>query len=280
MISGFFYTCLSLPFLNVFLSAARHYSQPGFCTGTVMQLTSKLNQHETSSAIRIKALYPLSGRFYAIHAVLLTFFGLLFLWLARDGSLDNALTDYWFDPLTQSFPWKDNRWLDLINHRLLKDLVIATGVTLLVAGVLRRQPRWILVALLTGAGALAVGVLKATSAHSCPWDLVAYGGKAFSYPLLGTTPLESGPGRCFPGGHASSGFSLMALFFLYWPTRPKMAWLCWGGAIALGLIMGYGQMMRGAHFLSHNLWAGWWVWLVQLLIYGCVTHLTEKMRMK
>lgn len=245
-----------------------------------MQLTSKLNQHETSLPIRINALYPLSGRFYAIHAVLLAVFGLLFLWLARDGTLDNALTAYWFDPLTQRFPWKDNRWLDLINHRLLKDMVIATGVTLLIAGVVRRQPRWMLVALLIGVGPLVVGILKATSAHACPWDLEAYGGKALSWPLLGTAPENSGPGRCFPGGHASSGFSLMALFFLYWPTRRRMAWLCWSGAIVLGLAMGYGQVMRGAHFLSHNLWAGWWVWLVQLLIYGCVTHLTNRTRKK
>ncbi|ORM78392.1 phosphatase PAP2 family protein [Mixta gaviniae] len=243
-----------------------------------MQLTSKLNQHATSQPIRSKALYPLPGRFYAIHAVFLAVFGLLFLWLARDASLDMALTGYWFDPMTQQFPWKENRWLDLINHRLLKDLVIATGVALLLAGVARRQPRWVLVALLIGIGSLAVGMLKATSAHSCPWDLVQFGGKAFAYPLLGAIPAESGPGRCFPGGHASSGFSLMALFFLYWPTRPRMAWLCWGGAIVLGLVMGYGQMMRGAHFLSHNLWAGWWVWLAQLLVYAGVTRLTEKMR--
>lgn len=25
--------------------------------------------------------------------------------------------------------------------------------------------------------------------------------------------------------------------------------------------MGFGQIMRGAHFLTHNLWAGWWVWV-------------------
>ena len=243
-----------------------------------MQLTSKLNQSETLSPIRIKALYPLSARFYAIQAILLAVFALLFLWMARDSALDHALVSYWFDPLTQRFPWKDSRWLDLINHRLLKDMAIATGVTLLLAGLMRRQPRWVLVALLIGIGPLVVGVLKATSAHSCPWDLVEFGGKAFSYPLLGSVPAESGPGRCFPGGHASSGFSLMALFFLYWPTRPKIAWLCWGGALMLGLVMGYGQIMRGAHFLSHNLWAGWWVWLAQLVTYGCIAPLMDKIR--
>ena len=69
-------------------------------------------------------------------------------------------------------------------------------------------------ALLMGLGALVVGALKSMSHHSCPWDLVEYGGKAVSYPLFSAIPADSGPGRCFPGGHASSGFMVMGLFCL------------------------------------------------------------------
>ena len=75
--------------------------------------------------------------------------------------------------------------------------------------------------LLIGIGPLVVGILKATSAHSCPWDLIEYGGKAMSFPLFGAVPALPGPGRCFPGGHASSGFAVMALFFLFYPQRPR-----------------------------------------------------------
>lgn len=32
------------------------------------------------------------------------------------------------------------------------------------------------------------------------------------------------------------------------------------GGLALGTVMGAVQMMRGAHFLSHNLWTLWVVW--------------------
>ncbi|MNW19852.1 hypothetical protein D3C71_2200080 [compost metagenome] len=32
--------------------------------------------------------------------------------------------------------------------------------------------------------------------------------------------------------------------------------------------MGLGQMARGAHFLSHNLWSGWVVWLVAVLLFA------------
>jgi membrane-associated PAP2 superfamily phosphatase len=62
-----------------------------------------------------------------------------------------------------------------------------------------------------GLGALVVGALKSISHHSCPWDLVEYGGKAVSYPCS-ARPGRQRSGRCFPGGHASSGFMVMGCF--------------------------------------------------------------------
>lgn len=149
--------------------------------------------------------------------------------------------------------------------------MIVGAVLTLFWGIYRRSARLIVTMLLIGIGPLVVGILKATSAHSCPWDLIEYGGKAMSFPLFGAVPALPGPGRCFPGGHASSGFAVMALFFLFYPQRPRLAWWCWCGGIALGMVMGFGQIMRGAHFLTHNLWAGWWVWLSQLAIYWTVS---------
>lgn len=195
----------------------------------------------------------------------------IFSWLARDEGLDRWITGYWFDTATRQFPLQNNRLLDLLNHRLLKDLVIVGGALSLIWGLWRRQPRLVVVALLIGLGALTVGILKDFSHHSCPWSLAEYGGNAVSYPLFGAVPAGSGPGRCFPGGHASSGFGVMALFFLFYRERPRLAWLCLFAGVFLGLMMGYGQVMRGAHFFSHNLWAGWWVWLTQVAIYGLLS---------
>jgi len=243
-------------------------------------MSSTLNKDQTKAITRSDPLSPLPAHFYIKQSVLLLISGLLFLWLSRSESWDMAISQMWYDPLTHRFPWKDNYWMDLINHRLLKDLIIAGGVVLLFAGIARRQGRWILVALLMGFGPLVIGILKATSAHSCPWDLVEFGGHAVTYPLLGAIPENSGPGRCFPGGHASSGFGAMALFFLFYPRRPRLAWFCWWLAFVVGMVMGFGQIMRGAHFLSHNFWAAWWVWLTQCAIFGCVTHLLEKKKRK
>lgn len=221
--------------------------------------------------IKNDMLYTLPTSFYRWQVFGLLVSGLLFVWLSRNEQLDWAISNYWFDTASQSFPWQNNNWLDLINHRLLKLVVIICTVLALFWGIYRRNPRLIVTMLLIGIGPLVVGMLKAVSAHSCPWDLLEYGGKAMSFPLFGSTPAFPGPGRCFPGGHASSGFALMALFFLFYPQRPHLAYWCWIGGIACGMLMGFGQIMRGAHFLSHNLWAGWWVWFSQLAVYWWVS---------
>lgn len=241
-------------------------------------MPSILNKSQTIRLIRSETIYLLPRRFYLVQLILLAVTGLILTWLSRHEAWDIALTRVWYDPVTQQFPWKDNRWLDLINHRLLKDLVIGLTLLALFKGLFNRNPRLVLVALLVGIGPAVVGILKATSAHSCPWDLIEFGGKAVSYPLFSAVPADSGPGRCFPGGHASSGFGVMALFFWFWPRRPTLAWACFALGATLGMLMGYGQLMRGAHFLSHNLWAGWWVWLSQCLTFWCVSHLLNKTR--
>ncbi|RXA98329.1 phosphatase PAP2 family protein [Yersinia sp. 2105 StPb PI] len=227
-------------------------------------VTSILNNTSTAPIIRTNSLYslPLSFYFWQVFGLLIS--GLLFLWLSRNEQLDWLISNYWFDPVGQNFPWENNVWLDLLNHRLLKQAIISAAIVTLLWGIYRRNWRLITTMLLLGVGPLVVGILKATSAHSCPWDLVEYGGKSFSYVLMGTAPVGAGPGHCFPGGHASSGFAVMALFFLFYPERPRLATLCWFVGVGLGMLMGFGQIMRGAHFLTHNLWAGWWVWLSQL----------------
>lgn len=232
---------------------------------------SSLNQSSTASQIQTDALYSLPASFYRWQAFGLMMAALLFIWLSRNEQLDWAISNYWYDAASQRFPWQNDYWLDLINHRLLKISVIAGAVLALFWGIYRRNARLIVAMLLIGIGPLVVGILKATSTHSCPWDLLEYGGKAMSFPLFGTTPAFPGPGRCFPGGHASSGFAVMALFFLFYPQRPRLAYWCWLGGITLGMLMGFGQIMRGAHFLSHNLWAGWWVWFSQLAVYWCIS---------
>lgn len=232
---------------------------------------SILNRVSTTPTIRTNSLYSLPLTFYFWQVFGLAISRLLFLWLSRHEQLDWIISQYWFDPIGQNFPLEHNYWLDLLNHRLLKMTIIGASAISLLWGIYHRNGRLVTSMLLLGVGPLVIGILKATSAHSCPWDLVQFGGKSLNYVLLGAVPIGAGPGHCFPGGHASSGFAVMALFFLFYPERPRLAMLCWGVGICLGMLMGFGQIMRGAHFLTHNLWAGWWVWFSQVALFWMIS---------
>ena len=229
---------------------------------------SELSKLPTS---KTKRLYPLPARFYGYQLLVLIVLAAVFTWLARDETLDRWITGFWYDAAAQRFPLQQNHLLDLLNHRLAKYIAIAIAAVALLYGAYKRNSGLVTAALLMGLGALVVGALKSISHHSCPWDLVEYGGKAVSYPLFSAAPADSGPGRWFPGGHASSGFMVMGLFFAFWRERPRLAWSFVALGVFLGLAMGFGQVMRGAHFFSHNLWAGWWVWFSQVAAYGLVS---------
>ena len=68
---------------------------------------------------------------------------------------------------------------------------------------------------------------------------------------------DGGSGHCFPSGHAVSAFAFVALFFLWRPHRPRLAWALLGAVLAFGAVSGLTQLVRGAHFLSHSLWSAW-----------------------
>jgi membrane-associated PAP2 superfamily phosphatase len=163
-----------------------------------MAQTSSRSELSKLPTNKTKRLYRLPGRFYGYQLFVLIVLAVLFTWLSRDETLDRWITGFWYDAAAQRFPLQQNPLLDLLNHRLAKYIAIALGAVALFYGAYKRNARLVTAALLMGLGALVVGVLKSVSHHSCPWDLVEYGGKAVSYPLFGSAPADSGPGRCFP----------------------------------------------------------------------------------
>jgi membrane-associated PAP2 superfamily phosphatase len=112
--------------------------------------------------------------------------------------------------------------------------------------------------------------------HGCPNDLIQYGGNLPYLQLFDALPIGVAMGKCFPGGHASGGFALMAFYFAFRDMRPKFAQSMLMFSLSLGFVMGWAQMMRGEHFLSHNLWSAWVVWAIclacQPLLFTLSTH--------
>lgn len=161
-----------------------------------------------------------------------------------------------------------------MGRRLSRNAWIAMAlVTLVSLGVpgmrqWRRPLVYLLLATLLSAG--LVSLLKRYSNMDCPWDLLRYGGDKAYYGLFEHRPAILGHAACFPAGHASAGYSWIALYFFLLATRPALRWWGLGFALGLGLVFGIGQQLRGAHFLSHDVWTLAICWLTALVLYRLI----------
>lgn len=226
-----------------------------------------------------------SWRFWLGHLILPLLAGVLLALVYPQTGLDRWLIAPYYDALSQTFPLRNHPGLEAVMHQGLKNLMI--GVSLLALGLwayglklgatqrtsrlqtwLQAQHQsflWVFVGMLITTSVVAL--LKHASIHDCPWNLEGYGGSQPYIALFASLPAGVAPGHCFPGGHASGGFALLAIYFAFRDSAPRIA--KWGFNLALlfGFVMAYTQMVRGAHFMSHNLWTAWLVWMLLLVQY-------------
>lgn len=200
----------------------------------------------------------------------------LFLWKIYPlTGWDRSLIAPYFDLARHQFFLKDSPLLAKVMHNWLKTglLLVPIGVFLCLAWTWydsrlkphRRRLAWLLTAMVTSI--TVVSVLKQNSIHACPWDLSMFGGLAPELPLFSALPVGVKAGACFPGGHSSGGYAMLAIYFAFRADHPRQASLGLALGLVLGTLMGWTQMMRGAHFMSHNLWSLWVVWTVLVSLY-------------
>jgi len=211
-----------------------------------------------------------------LHVVLIPGGLALLAWLAASSGIDRVVSDLFYAPSLAHFPAHDNFWLELFGHRIAKAgiWIVAIGVLVAAVGAARIWPaapagarRALWVALLAMAlGPAIVFLLKQTTSHHCPWDLKAYGGFADATFDWFVAPVDAG--HCFPSGHASAGYSVVALGFLAKAVdRPRLAWGALIGAVVLGSAFSAVRIVQGAHFVSHNLWAAGIDWCAAALVF-------------
>lgn len=210
-------------------------------------------------------------RWLALQAAGLALAALAIGLFARSG-LDFYLSALAYSPGQGAFPLRDAWLTSALGHKGLKHLSAALWLGLLgIALVARGWRRQLLHAALGAAlASSAVSTLRGWSAHSCPWDLVVFGGAAQWFPVFGEVSAQPGPGQCLPSGHASSGFALFSLYFALRDAHPRLARAGLALAWALGLIALAVQVARGAHFASHGLWTAWVAWAVNLVLYALI----------
>lgn len=113
---------------------------------------------------------------------------------------------------------------------------------------------------------VSVSVIKHSISMDCPWDLARYGGDLPFIGLFAARPAGLPDTACFPAGHASAGYAWLALYFFFQATWPRGRWPGLATGLLMGLIFGFAQQLRGAHFLSHDLWTLMICWTTSLLL--------------
>ena len=123
-----------------------------------------------------------------------------------------------------------------------------------------------------------IGFLKDITNTPCPCNIVYFNGTYPDKKVFDSYPkdfVQKSKVKCWPAGHASGGFALMALFFLFkTPKNQKKALFV---ALIIGWSMGTYKMLLGDHFFSHTIITMLMAWLIILII---VKFIQTKQRQK
>lgn len=212
------------------------------------------------------------GRFWRNHLLLPLLLFILLAGLLESGPLDLYLADLIYQAGGSSWALQNNSLFSNLLHDQAKALVKLLAVLLFVLAILSqfigrmrpyRRVLWYL-ALVMPLSGLLVGIGKELSHVDCPWSLLRYGGEHPYIRLFEAHPGDFSYGKCFPAAHAGAGYTFLALYFFLAVSRP--AWRGYGllTGIVLGLLFGFTQQLRGAHFLSHDLWTAAICWFNSL----------------
>ncbi len=214
--------------------------------------------------------------------------------------VDRLISNLFYDPVTGLFPVAQSHLFEKITHKWARIIPDWTGELAVIGALLSfiwpcleryREARWIKPIVRSRMGeplrflrrhridfffviiafALSTGVIHYLKSHTsiyCPVETTLYGGAEARKEWFETFSFwhEAGPGRCWPGGHASSAFSLFAVYFVARVYRWQYSNVLLAGVIILGLVYGTTRVLQGWHYMSHTLWAGIFVWLSTLLV--------------
>ena len=186
------------------------------------------------------------------------------------------VADLFFDRAAGRFFGAHTSWADEWIHDVGRRFVVsvALGALGLLAASLaatrlvpyRRAAAFVVLTMAIGPGLVTLG--KQTTNIGCPRELTRYGGQRPYARLFDSRPADLPRAECFPGGHSSGAFSLVAFYFALRGLRPRAARAALAGALALGCVFSFGQWARGAHFPTHDAASALICWIAAAALYG------------
>lgn len=188
--------------------------------------------------------------------------------------IDKIAADYIFSLQGNTWALKNNWLTERVLHKggRSASILLALVVLGLVAASYclndlkqHRKPLIYLILAVAG-GSLLVSLFKSLLAVSCPWEFQRYGGDLNYVTVFEQLALRNGEG-CFPAGHASAGYAWVALYFFWLNHSSTLRWAGLAIPLLAGITFGFAQQLRGAHFISHDLWTLAICWFYSLAIY-------------
>jgi len=219
-------------------------------------------------------IQSLDRPFWIYHLWLPLLFALPTLYLFEQTSLDIAFADFWFQLEGGDWALRKHWFTYELMHHWGKRLVITLGLSMFVLYIAswkvdRLRPwRWSFIFSFLGMVLLPslITSLKHLSSTPCPWDTIRFGGSlAYTHDLHFASIANAG--HCFPAAHASGGFGLFSLYFAFYPFVTKYRYRLLLPGLVLGISFGFAQQLRGAHFISHDLWSLAICWFGALLLF-------------
>jgi len=127
---------------------------------------------------------------------------------------------------------------------------------------------------------ISVGALKDSTNMPCPKQIVEFGGEYNKIGLFEKIDQsdQQVQFRCYPAGHASGGFALLSLLFLFKGRKAKKIVL--SSVLILGWSIATYKMLIGDHFLSHTIVTMLLSWAIILIIVRLVSYIKDRKLLK
>jgi membrane-associated PAP2 superfamily phosphatase len=209
--------------------------------------------------------------------------------------LDRWLSNLLLDPVTGQFPLLHDQLFEKVTHKWPRILPNWTGEAAIIGSLLsfiwprlanhpdalitrglnaarispvlrftsRHRRDFLFVVVAFALSTTVIHYLKSHTSVYCPVETTLYGGPEARVEWYEnfTWFSKAGEGRCWPGGHASSGFTLLALYFVALRYRWQHARKLLVAILLIGFVYGTTRVLQGWHYMSHTFWAGIFVWL-------------------
>jgi len=205
---------------------------------------------------------------------------LLFICFTSLGFIHYFHLDFYFADLIylkhQSWIYKDHWFANTVMHSYTKKVIILFFLIYIVKVFIDNKrssnsisiyPKLVLIISIL-LGTIAVSVLKSSIESDCPWDLIRYGGDKVFFSLFNYDVASLPSNKCFPAAHASMGFTFISVFFYCHLFLNKYKYQALFASLSLGFTLGFFQQLRGAHFISHDIWSLFVCITVTILIYN------------